>query len=282
MMFSNQFRNNLNIDQIRRHAPSAFAPDAASTTSDRYQYIPSAPMLEHMLDNGWQCFQAYESRTRIDEKKGHTKHIAKFMHPDFKTTKASKGATYAGMTFTNSSDGSSSFRFTDSLWEQICGNGLTVLVSASEVLAIRHQGDAVDRLRFGLPAVMNRIERNLAFAEQMGAEPMSEREQLAFAAMALDLRWTPEEREEEGVIINVSTAPIQAKQLVRARHGEDTNRLYPLLNVVQENIMRGGIPGRNANGGRTSTREIKSVDSDVRINTALWAMADGIRMVRAS
>ena len=73
----------------------------------------------------------------------------------------------------------------------------------------------------------------------------------------------------------VSTAPIRAEQLLAVRRAADhdiKNTLWGTLNITQENLMKGGLYGHNANGGRTSTREIKSVDTDLRINKTLWTM----------
>jgi hypothetical protein len=61
--------------------------------------------------------------------------------------------------------------------------------------------------------------------------------------------------------------PVSAMES-RARIEEKT------LNRVQENMIRGGVRGRNVNGGRMSTRAVNSVTENVRLNKALWTLAD--------
>ncbi|HHR0987393.1 TPA: DUF932 domain-containing protein, partial [Klebsiella oxytoca] len=45
---------------------------------------------------------------------------------------------------------------------------------------------------------------------------------------------------------------------------------------IQENLIKGGLNGRNAKGGRTHTRAIKGIDCDVKLNRALWVMAENM------
>ncbi|MDO1772751.1 DUF945 domain-containing protein, partial [Escherichia coli] len=44
----------------------------------------------------------------------------------------------------------------------------------------------------------------------------------------------------------------------------------------QENLMKGGLPGRTANGKRARTRGVNGIDSDVKLNRALWVMAESL------
>ena len=38
----------------------------------------------------------------------------------------------------------------------------------------------------------------------------------------------------------------------------------------------------SANGRRQQTRPVQGIDSDVRLNRALWMLADGLRQLKAS
>ena len=76
-------------------------------------------------------------------------------------------------------------------------------------------------------------------------------------------------------------APITANQLLSTRRIADRNPdLWSNFNRVQENIIRGGLRGRTANGNRTTTREVKSIDNNVKLNKALWILADGMRQLK--
>jgi hypothetical protein len=43
--------------------------------------------------------------------------------------------------------------------------------------------------------------------------------------------------------------------------------------VIQESLVRGGLAGRNEGDRRVTTRTVKAVDTDLKINRRLWALA---------
>jgi hypothetical protein len=50
---------------------------------------------------------------------------------------------------------------------------------------------------------------------------------------------------------------------------------------VQENVTRGGQPGRSAQGRRVRTRPVGSIDRGVSLNRALWMLAEEMRKLKA-
>jgi hypothetical protein len=48
------------------------------------------------------------------------------------------------------------------------------------------------------------------------------------------------------------------------------------FNLVQENMLRGGLRGHSESGRRTRTRAVTSVSEDIRLNKALWTMAQAL------
>jgi hypothetical protein len=72
---------------------------------------------------------------------------------------------------------------------------------------------------------------------------------------------------------------IEAQNLLIPRRREDIKRdLFSVFNVVQENLIKGGVPGYrlNENGRwcRARSRKITSIDQNVKINRDLWAIAE--------
>ncbi|MOA64019.1 hypothetical protein D3C78_1899380 [compost metagenome] len=45
---------------------------------------------------------------------------------------------------------------------------------------------------------------------------------------------------------------------------------------MQENFLKGGLSGRTAQGRHTRTRAISGIDGDVKLNRALWVMAENM------
>ena len=89
----------------------------------------------------------------------------------------------------------------------------------------------------------------------------------SLAKSALLLKW------DEG------EAPISSIQLLRRRQVEDVdkNDLYTTFNAVQQNLIKGRLPGRNVAGRRTRTREVKSIKEDLQLNKALWTLATELK-----
>ena len=74
-------------------------------------------------------------------------------------------------------------------------------------------------------------------------------------------------------------APVLPEQLLSERRYDDKgNNLWTTFNVVQENIMRGGLKGitRGGNGRikRTTTRPVKALDRNIKLNQALWFLTE--------
>jgi hypothetical protein len=95
-------------------------------------------------------------------------------------------------------------------------------------------------------------------------------EQEAYAEAALGLRWD-------------GAAPVTAEQLLTTRRWDDkADNLWMTYNRVQENIIRGGLRGTNANGARAKTRGVNSINEDTRINRALWQLAESMSALKAA
>ena len=105
------------------------------------------------------------------------------------------------------------------------------------------------------------------------------REEIAFATAALALRFGERAVEEGG---GHRPAPVTAAQLIEARRREDLGHtLWTTFQRVQENVIRGGQPGRSAQGRRLQTRPVGSIDRGVNLNRALWMLAEEMRKLKA-
>jgi hypothetical protein len=52
------------------------------------------------------------------------------------------------------------------------------------------------------------------------------------------------------------------------------------MNRVQENVTKGGLVGRTAQGRRMHTRAVASIDRGVSLNRALWRLAEEMRQIK--
>ena len=81
---------------------------------------------------------------------------------------------------------------------------------------------------------------------------------------------------------------ITPDRLLEAHRYQDNGKdLWTTFNVTQENVLKGGLRGVQLNPEtgrrirRVSTREVKGIDSDVRLNRALWTLGEHMAELKA-
>jgi hypothetical protein len=126
-----------------------------------------------------------------------------------------------------------------------------------------HRGDVVADVVAGALQVSERFEILAAAVDRMERTPLDRLQQLDFAAEALALRF-PKDLPE---------ALEPARFLVPRRTEDVGNDLWRTFNVLQENLLRGGILRRTASNRLRRTRRITAIQEDVRLNSALWELA---------
>lgn len=124
----------------------------------------------------------------------------------------------------------------------------------------------------GAYTILKDFDRVDASKGEMKALELNPGEQKAFARAALALRY------EEGKAV-----PVSEDQVLGLRRREDgAGNLWTILNTTQENLIRGGLSGRNANGRRTTTRPVQGIDQNVQLNRGLWVLAEEMRKLKAA
>jgi hypothetical protein len=138
-------------------------------------------------------------------------------------------------------------------------------------ISIKHFGfkpDSVIEASFkvltAVPDIMNKVQ---LFQDRI----LTDAEQLALATGAAAYRWE-----------DLAKAPVSPSMLLSPRrYGDGAKDLWTTLNCVQENIIRGDQRDRSRrrpDGSRMpKSRAIKGVDEDMKLNKALWEMAEVLR-----
>ena len=256
----------LSDDQIRRVAPSIFAEAKHESRSDRYAYIPTSTVLAKLRTEGFQPFMVCQTRVRDDAKREHTRHMMRLRHASQIT-----GTEANEILLLNSHDGTSSYQMIAGQFRFVCCNGLVCGDAISDI-RIPHKGDVVDRVISGAFEVLDGFTRVVDERDQMKALTLNEGEQAAFARAALVLRYDAQDGKP---------APITETDLLLTRRNEDrASDLWTTFNRVQENVMSGGLSGRNATGKRTTTRPVTGIDQSVKLNRALWVLANEMAKLR--
>ncbi|SOE48181.1 DUF932 domain-containing protein [Orrella dioscoreae] len=257
----------LTDDQIHRVAPSIFADAPHESRSQRYAYIPTAAVLAELRKEGFQPFMVCQTRVRDEGKREHTKHMLRLRHAS-----QINGAEANEIVLLNSHDGTSSYQMLAGMFRFVCSNGLVCGDTVADV-RVPHKGDVSGHVIEGAYEVLRGFERVKENRDAMRAITLHDSEAEVFARSALALKYDPTDNKP---------APITESQILMPRRFDDRRPdLWSVFNRTQENLTKGGLHGRSANGRRQQTRPVQGIDSDVRLNRALWILADGLRQLKA-
>jgi hypothetical protein len=246
-------------------APSIFAEQAHGSRSERYAYIPTSEILQRLHQEGFSPFMVCQSRSRDLAKREHTKHMVRLRHAS-----QISGEEANEIILINSHDGSSAYQMLAGVFRFVCCNGMVCGTTMSDV-RVRHNGDVVNNVIEGAFRV---VDDFAVVDQQKGAMKnlwLTHGDQVAFAAAARALKYDDPD----------VPAPITEHQLLHIERAEDNAAdLWTTFNRVQEHLVRGGIRGRRPDGRRATTRGINAIDQNVKINRALWVLAEAMRELK--
>jgi len=255
----------LTNEEIAVVAPSIFATEKHDSRSERYTYIPTIDVLEKLRTEGFMPFMACQARCRDEGKREHTKHMLRLRYAgQIDSSEANE------IILLNSHDGTSSYQMLAGTFRFVCCNGMVCGDTLNEI-RVPHKGNIVDNVIEGAFRVVDDFERISGKIDGMKALPLNDGEQLAFAHAALALKYDPQ----------TEVAPITEQQILAPKRREDVgNDLWKTFNRVQERMLKGGVHGRAANGRRTTTRAVTGIDQDIRLNRALWVLAEQMKLLK--
>jgi len=257
----------LSMEEIARRAPSALAVRPYAEMSSKYAFVPTLGVIEAMMKAGFQPFSATQSLTRIEGKQPFAKHMLKFRHQDVAQSLV-VGDVIPEIALVNSHDGECAFRLMAGLFRLACSS-----------IIVRHTGDILRDVVDGSHRLTEDAGKALGTVKAWQQLQLTDGEAHAFAEGAHALRFA----DAKGAI----NTPITPDQLLAPRRWEDNGSdLWKTFNRVQENVIAGGLRGvkRDENGRRIrriSTRQVKGISEDVRLNRALWTLAEKMAALKA-
>jgi hypothetical protein len=260
----------LNNDELRNLAPSIFASQPVADVSDRYSFLPTSSILDGMRDHGWMPVRAEQQHVRTAARQGFQKHLIRFARIE-SLDACAKNQVRPEIVLLNSHDKSSAYQLHCGLLRTVCLNGMVVADATFQRISIKHVGfspDSVIEASFKvLDAVPGIMEKVKLFQDRI----LTDAERLALATGAAVHRWE-----------DLGKAPVSPLLLLNPRrYGDGAKDLWTTLNAVQENITKGGqkdYSRRRPDGDRMpKSRAVKGIDEDLRLNKALWHMAEVLR-----
>jgi Domain of unknown function (DUF932) len=260
---ANVIRSHLPLtdDQLAFAAPSIFATDKHSSRSKRYTYIPTSSVLSLMRENGFMPFMACQANTRDAHNLEYTKHMIRFRYGEDISV---NGEEVKEIILINSHNGACSYQLLAGVYRFCCQNGLVCGEDIAD-FRVNHAGKIQDRVIASAFEVLDRFPRVNASVNTMKILDLSKEEQKVYAKAALALRYG-----------DIELSPISDDAVLRPRRQADRadDSLWSTFNIVQENVTRGGIRGRNTKRNLVRTRPINGIDANIKFNRALWSLTE--------
>lgn len=266
-------RSDQPLDEVamRAVAPSIFAPHEHVSRSERYVHIPTIEVLRAMRREGFEPYMVAQGATRIEGREAFTKHMVRMRHAgDVGSGGTGARPEVREVILVNSHDGASAFQMLAGVFRFVCCNGLVAGEVVNDI-RVPHKGQVQDVVVEGALDVLHQFEAVEASTRAMKATQLDAVERMVYARAAHALRF--------GLRLEGQTpAAVTAEQLLTARRFEDLGSdLWSVFQRVQENVIRGGLPGRSAQGKRMHTRPVGSLDRDLQLNRAMWVLAEQLR-----
>lgn len=231
---------------------------AHTNVSDRYVFLDSRDVIKEMADLGFQVAGFRRPVTRT-ARGPYGLHEIDFRLPG---DIAKPADLVPRILFLNSYDGSKKAQLIAGIFRLVCANGL-VAGNPSHQEKIIHVGDFARSLANRLREVGEETRMIMDKAREFSEIILSPGQVLEFAEEGRRLR------DPEGLI------DISPKVLALPRRREDVrDDLWTVFNRVQENLIKGGLPIRNAKGKVTDLRGVNHIQASNKLNGDLWELME--------
>lgn len=245
------------FSDIYNVCPAIFADQGAPDRSARFKHVSTIEALEALADEGFLPFMVAQTKPRDTGKIGYARHMIRLRREiDIKTDGANEVIIY------NANDGTSAATMLSGYIRFACANGLVTGDSLNTV-KVYHRGNITNEYIEGAYTVLKDFERVDARRDEMQSIEVTRGASLIFAEEALTLKY-------DGV------PPIQPAQLLSRRRPQDMkDDLWTTFNVVQENLIKGGLhyydKEKNTRG---TTRAVTGINENRKLNQALWSLSE--------
>ena len=256
----------LTHSELMKQAPALFTEQPHSEVSDKYHFIPTINVINEIKKNNWYPVSVSEAKVRDEDKEGYQQHLVRFRHFDDLLLPPENAVE---LLLFNSHDRSKSFSISAGIYRFVCANGLVIAESVFESYKIKHLGDRENDVASAVANITAIKSKLMEKIETLESIELSQLEKESFARSAMPLRFEKH-------------LQVDYQDLLVPHRDEDSNSdLYTVLNVIQENLLRGNISGTNKETGRRFTsREITSISKDVDVNQGLWDIAERIASIK--
>ncbi len=268
----------LTNEQIMLGAPSVFAIAPHHEVSARYGFQPTIDVVDALRSEGWMPVDATQKNVRDSSKRELTTHLLRFRRID---DDIRVGDSVVELVLKNAHDRSSAFVLHAGIFRMACANGIVIADSTFNKMSVRHGKHIVNDIIEGSYDIIRDVPMIVDHVEGMQSTELSAGERMIFAKTAYT--FAHGERDENDL---TSDASIVNQMLAPKRHSDSGHDLWTTFNVIQENVIRGGVKTVKINDKgrvrRNTKRAVNNIDKNIKLNKALWEMATHMKNLKAA
>lgn len=208
--------------------PSVTATTNALNVTERYRHLQTSDVVDTLAAHG---FRVVNQKGKLAE---HSKHGLFLVNREIGFLDRTGSENFASVALFNSHDGKSALKLVAGFLRMICSNGM-VSGTATDHISIRHTQKGFDNMPSLVAQLPDRIK---TFHETVN--------------MLNNVFLEPAQIGELARLVHDNVKLIRpidnASDLLHLRRGEDTaTDAYTVANVIQENIIKGGMVSANSN-----------------------------------
>ena len=246
----------MSMESIKLKAPAVFATSPVKEASDRYYFISTKEIIDTLKTFGWQVTSAQQQGTHKHNahRQNFKRHLLRFRNPEIAT-----GENIPEIVVMNSHDRSTRFKFYAGIFRTVCMNGLIIAETKVSGLNKKHIGH-IDIVNEFIESTIEKTTETLSKIREYKNTKLTQAERISIARQAIRIHWP-------------HSSFITPEQVLEPRREEDKGTdLWTTFNVIQENIMKGGMSKQLHDGRVHTTREVKNVTEIVGFNIKLWKL----------
>lgn len=231
------------------------------TLSNKYNLVKTSGLIQQVESLGFKMERFVALKTRKIERRGYQKHRVIFSSPLMRET--SDGVPQ--LLLTNSHDGSSSVILQLGFFRFVCSNGLVVGSNIVAPIRVRHSGTNFDeKLTIAINTIVAQAQKLSESIERLKSKTLNGAEIREFQREALQNRLGADVK-------------IQDFYLPIHREEDKAQDLFTVMNVVQENLIRGGARVTILQGETQKDKAVRRINSmigQMELNNMLWNLAE--------
>jgi hypothetical protein len=256
--------NQRNQRRLTESEMVAFAPSIASQVaipgvSSKYSFLSTLQIAGMMKDLGWYPVQVQEQRANKIERRGFQKHLIRFQHDSLQL-----GDEFIQAILFNSHDRSCAYRFDMGVYRLVCSNGM-VVGDSFQSFRVKHIAISSEKVMEASYRILDEAPAVIQQIGEMKKIDLTNQEKTIFAESAMELFVDDNEK-----------FPFDPNLLLKPKRYNDAgDTLWQTLNVIQENVIKGGTRFYDAEARKMKkTRKVAAIDKNYKLNKALYTLAE--------